>query len=184
MIKRGDIYYIRDTRQSVGSEQRADRPAVIVSNNINNKHSGVFEVVYMTTQPKTDLPTHFIIASALKPSTVLCEQISSVYEERIGEWIGTLTPDEMKTLDQCLAVSIGIKADAQPAEEIESLRQQLEELEKGNKEFQEIMLYQKTEGENLRQQLTEAEARQQTAEKQAATYKEMYEFLLSKQLGA
>ena len=150
MIKRGDIYYIRDTRQSVGSEQRADRPAVIVSNNTNNKHSGVFEVVYMTTQPKTDLPTHFIIASALKPSTVLCEQISSVYEERIGEWIGTLTPDEMKTLDQCLAVSIGIKADAQPAEEIESLRQQLEELEKGNKEFQEIMLYQKTEGENLR----------------------------------
>lgn len=156
MIKRGDIYYIRDTRQSVGSEQRADRPAVIVSNNTNNKHSGVFEVVYMTTQPKTDLPTHFIIASALKPSTVLCEQISSVYEERIGEWIGTLTPDEMKTLDQCLAVSIGIKADAQPAEDTESLRQQL----------------------------TEAEARQQTAEKQAATYKEMYEFLLSKQLGA
>lgn len=156
MIKRGDIYYIRDTRQSIGSEQRADRPAVIVSNNTNNKHSGVYEVVYMTTQPKTDLPTHFIIASALKPSTVLCEQISSVYEERIGEWIGTLTPDEMKTLDQCLAVSIGIKADAQPAEDTESLRQQL----------------------------TEAEERQQAAEKQIQTYKEMYEFLLSKQLGA
>ena len=129
MIKRGDIYYIRDTRQSVGSEQRADRPAVIVSNNTNNKHSGVYEVVYMTTQPKTDLPTHFIIASALKPSTVLCEQISSVYEERIGEWIGTLTPDEMKTLDQCLAVSIGIKADVQPAEDTENLRQQLETTE-------------------------------------------------------
>lgn len=52
MIKRGDIYFIRDTRQSIGSEQRADRPAVIVSNNANNKHSGVYEVVYMTTQPK------------------------------------------------------------------------------------------------------------------------------------
>lgn len=184
MIKRGDIYYIRDTRQSVGSEQRADRPAVIISNNENNRHSAVYEVVYMTTQPKTDLPTHFITTSALRPSTVLCEQISSVYEDRIGEWIGTLTPEEIKALDQCLKVSIGIKADAQPAEEIESLRQQLEELEKGNKEFQEIMLYQKTEGENLRQQLTEAEAQQQAAEKQAATYKEMYEFLLSKQLGA
>lgn len=154
MIKRGDIYYIRDTRQSVGSEQRADRPAVIVSNNTNNKHSGVYEVVYMTTQPKTDLPTHFIIASALKPSTVLCEQISSVYEDRIGEWIGTLTPEEMKALDQCLRVSIGIKEE--PAAETESLRQQL----------------------------TEAAARQQAAEKQMQTYKEMYEFLLSKQLGA
>lgn len=150
MIKRGEIYYIRNTCQSTGSEQRADRPAIIVSNDTNNKHSGVYEVVYMTTQPKADLPTHFITTSALRPSTVLCEQISSVYEDRIGEWIGTLTPDEMKTLDQCLAVSIGIKA----AEDIESLRQQL----------------------------TKAEARQQATEKQAATYKEMYEFLLSKRL--
>ena len=101
MIKRGDIYFIRDTRQSIGSEQKADRPAVIVSNDANNKHSGVYEVVYMTTQPKTDLPTHFITSSALRTSTVLCEQISSVYEERIGEWIGTLTPEEMKQLDEC-----------------------------------------------------------------------------------
>ena len=162
MFKRGDIYYIRDTRQSVGSEQRADRPAVIVSNNTNNKHSGVYEVVYMTTQPKTDLPTHFIIASALKPSTVLCEQISSVYEERIGEWIGTLTPDEMKTLDQCLAVSIGIKA-AGNTEDTESLRQQLETAEA---------------------KLAEIGAQLWTAESQRQTYKEMYEFLLSKQLGA
>ena len=160
MIKRGDIYYIRDTRQSVGSEQRADRPAVIVSNNTNNKHSGVYEVVYMTTQPKTDLPTHFIIASALKPSTVLCEQISSVYEERIGEWIGTLTPDEMKTLDQCLAVSIGIKA-AGNTEDTESLRQQLETAEA---------------------KLAEIGAQLWTAESQRQTYKEMYEFLLNKRL--
>lgn len=155
MIKRGDIYYIRDTRQTVGSEQRADRPAVIVSNNRNNANSTVYEVVYMTTQPKTDLPTHFIIHSSLKPSTVLCEQISSAYEERIGEWIGSLTPDEMKELDRCLAISLGIEA----AGELPEM-------------------------ESLRKQLKEAEARQQAAEKQATTYKEMYEFLLNKQLGA
>ena len=113
MIKRGDIYFIRDTRQSIGSEQKADRPAVIVSNDANNKHSGVYEVVYMTTQPKTDLPTHFITSSALRTSTVLCEQINSVYEERIGEWIGTLTPEEMKQLDECLAVSVGINTKAE-----------------------------------------------------------------------
>lgn len=160
-VKRGDIYYIRDTRQSIGSEQRADRPAVIVSNDVNNKHSGVYEVVYMTTQPKTDLPTHFITTSALRPSTVLCEQISSVYEDRIGEWIGTLTPDEMKALDQCLAVSIGLKAEAQPAEDAESLRRQLETAE-------------------VKQ--AEIGAQLWTAENQRQTYKEMYEFLLNKRL--
>lgn len=161
-IKRGDIYYIRDTRQSIGSEQRADRPAVIVSNDMNNKHSGVYEVVYMTTQPKTDLPTHFITQSALRPSTVLCEQVSSVYEDRIGEWIGTLTPDEMQQLDECLATSIGLDIAARQG----VLKVKFEEIE------------------SLRQQLTEAEARQQAAEKQMQTYKEMYEFLLNKRLGA
>ena len=86
----------------------------------------------------------------------MCEQISSVYEERIGEWIGTLTPEEMKQLDECLTVSVGIntKTEKEPAEM-----------------------------ESLRQQLAEMADRQQVAEKQAKTYKEMYEFLLSKQLG-
>ena len=38
--------------KSIGSEQRADRPAIIISNDRNNNHSSVYEVVYMTTQPK------------------------------------------------------------------------------------------------------------------------------------
>lgn len=58
-----------------GSEQFADRPAVVVSNDENNKHSGVIEVVYMTTQPKTDLPTHVTVRSTGRLSTVLCISI-------------------------------------------------------------------------------------------------------------
>ena len=37
------------------------RPAVIVSNDKNNAKSNTVEVVYMTTKPKTDLPTHVYI---------------------------------------------------------------------------------------------------------------------------
>lgn len=160
--KRGSIFYIRDTRQSIGSEQKADRTAVIVSNDANNKHSGVYEVVYMTTQPKTDLPTHFITTSALRPSTVLCEQISSVYEDRIGEWIGTLTPEEMEKLDECLAISIGLDIDAR----------------------QGVIKDRCEESNAARQQAAEALEKQRAAERQAAAYKEMYEFLLNKRLEA
>ena len=53
-IRRGEIFYIARGGATNGSEQFADRPAVVVSNDENNKHSGVIEVVYMTTQPKTD----------------------------------------------------------------------------------------------------------------------------------
>lgn len=103
------------------------RPAVIVSNDKNNAKSNTVEVVYMTTKPKTDLPTHVYIESALRPSTLLCEQISTVSEGRIGEWIGELTDDEAKELDVALAISLGMKcrlgqADADTLERLNDLQ--------------------------------------------------------------
>ena len=71
-----------------GSEQHSDRPAVVVSNNKNNENSNVVEIVYMTTQPKTDLPTHVTVRSTGRISTVLCEQVYSVSTERVGTYNG------------------------------------------------------------------------------------------------
>ena len=99
-IRRGEIFYIaRGGGATNGSEQFADRPAVVVSNDENNKHSGVIEVVYMTTQPKTDLPTHVTIRSTGRISTVLCEQVSSVSTERVNNYIGQVSEQEMKNID-------------------------------------------------------------------------------------
>ena len=38
-VKRGEIYYISRGGYNTGSEQQADRPGVIVSNDKNNKNS-------------------------------------------------------------------------------------------------------------------------------------------------
>ena len=89
-----------------GSEQFADRPAVVVSNDENNKHSGVIEVVYMTTQPKTDLPTHVTVRSTGRLSTVLCEQVSSVSTDRVNNYIGQVSEQEMKNIDIALMISL------------------------------------------------------------------------------
>lgn len=53
-VKRGEIYYISRGGYNTGSEQQADRPGVIVSNDKNNKNSQTLEVVYLTTQPKNE----------------------------------------------------------------------------------------------------------------------------------
>lgn len=107
-FKRGNIYFIQSSYTEQGVEQKGDRPAVIVSNNKGNEHADCVEVVYMTTQPKNDLPTHVLIRSSLKPSTLLCEQIISVSKERVGTWIGTLTEQEIQQMDTALAISIGL----------------------------------------------------------------------------
>ena len=77
-VKRGEIYYISRGGYNTGSEQQADRPGVIVSNDKNNKNSQTLEVVYLTTRPKNELPTHCTIRSTGRVSTVLCEQIHTV----------------------------------------------------------------------------------------------------------
>ena len=39
IINRGEVFYITSKYDTVGSEQRSGRPAVVVSNNLNNEHS-------------------------------------------------------------------------------------------------------------------------------------------------
>lgn len=106
-IRRGDIYYI-DKYPTIGSEQQAGRPAIIVSNEKNNQHSSTVEVVYLTTQPKADLPTHVTISSAPRESIALCEQVTSVSVDRIGDKMGRLSDREMTQVDIALLVSLDL----------------------------------------------------------------------------
>lgn len=65
-VYRGDIFYIA-TGGYVGSEQKAGRPGIIVSNDTANKHSPNVEVVFLTSQEKKPLPTHTLKWSAKYP---------------------------------------------------------------------------------------------------------------------
>ena len=118
-MKRGEIYYIKSFNTEEGSEQKAGRPAVIVSNDMLNKFSPVVEVVYLTTAPKKDLPTHVFIRSSSMPSTVLCEQITSISKDRVGMYIGECTKTELEAIGNALAISLGIDfPTVKPTEEI------------------------------------------------------------------
>lgn len=108
--KRGDIFYIHK-QPTYGSEQEAGRPGIIVSNNSNNRFSSVLEVVYLTTRHKPELPTHAEITANGTTSTVLCEQISSVSVNRIGDYITSLTDSEMKPVDDALKASLNLNSE-------------------------------------------------------------------------
>ena len=110
-IRRGDIYYVRGCLDAVGSEQKANgksRPAIVISNNIGNKHSKIKQVVYITTKNKNEIPTHVVINSAKYTSIAICEQIFSVSDERIEKYVGHCTEEEMGKIDKALMISIGL----------------------------------------------------------------------------
>lgn len=112
-MKRGEIYFINDEpfNKNRKGEMKANHPAVIVSTDELNTDDNVrtVEIVYMTTKPQETLPTHVVINSALKPSTLLCEQVFTVSKDRLSQIVlGKLTLDELGAMDEALALSLGL----------------------------------------------------------------------------
>lgn len=109
-IHRGDIFWIRQDYGAIGSEQKKNRPAIIVSNDKNNTYSETVEIVYLTTAEKKPMPTHVTIETMGKQSTALCEAIYTVDKGRLENYYCTLTTEEMKLVDQAVLVSLGLTA--------------------------------------------------------------------------
>ncbi len=183
-IRRGEIFYIARGGTTNGSEQFADRPAVVVSNDENNKHSGVIEVVYMTTQPKTDLPTHVTVRSTGRLSTVLCEQVSSVSTDRVNNYIGQVSEQEMKNIDIALMISLQLSGGGKTSKQYnETIQKQQEEIEYYRNKIQAMQ-------QSLEEKKTEKqqEAAGETSEivvrleTERNTYKALYEQLFERML--
>lgn len=112
-IHRGDVFWIADTQTEVGSEYTKTRPAVIVSNEANNRYSANLEIVWLTTANKKPLPTHVTLYSAPRVSVALCECVTTISKERLLEYYCTLTSEEMAHIDRAIRISLGLP---EPAE--------------------------------------------------------------------
>lgn len=105
-VMRGEVYYIKNF-PTVGHEQRSGRPAVIVSNDENNANAGTYEICYMTLKDKPKLPTHvFVDKGPCINSTILCEQITTVSEEKLGDFMCRIPEHLDSELDKALAISL------------------------------------------------------------------------------
>lgn len=105
-IRRGDMYYIINNGANM-EDNRQGRPAIIVSNDINNKNSDRVEIVYLTSQEKRPMPTHVSIMCQVL-STAICENIYTVPKDRLSTKIRHLSCEEMQRIDQALICSLGL----------------------------------------------------------------------------
>lgn len=176
-VLRGDIFYIPKLGRTTGSEQTQGRPAVIVSNDVGNNNSSIVEVVYLTTQEKNPLPTHTKVLCHV-PSIALCEQISTVSKERLGNFIRACSEKEMADIDRAIMVSLGLK-DSVPNNEsqndlvIDALKKQLEDAK---------MQLELKECGGQEQSMT-MDLNTIKAETERDLYKGLYEQLLQKMIG-
>lgn len=114
VFKRGQVWYVNDNRKNIGSIQGKSRPYLVVSNDKCNTSSPVIHMAPITTQDKTDLPTHVTIYDPYRRNTqtILVEQTmpKSVPDiSPIAEYRYSLTEEKMIEVDKALAVQFGIQ---------------------------------------------------------------------------
>ena len=117
-IYKGDIFYA-DLTPVVGCEQGGVRPILVVQNNTGNRYSPTVIVAAITSRTgKQHLPTHIRLGEPQnglrQNSLVLLEQVRTIDRSRLRDYIGTLTDQQLRQVDEALAVSFGLELAEEP----------------------------------------------------------------------
>lgn len=157
-IYRGDIFFVENTFKTMGNEQRPGRPALVVSNDTGNHFSNNVSVVFLTTKEKTDLPTHCDILCREK-STALCEGVVTISKSKLSEFIRTATAEEMKEVDKCLMVALGLEGAAVGESYEEAVHEKVNELKEEINDLNMMLKCSEQTSEERRKLLEESQGR-------------------------
>lgn len=117
MCKRGEIYYVDFGNDCSSSRQCGFRPALIVSNDVANRHSPVVTAIPITARAnkKRSQPTHVFLPrragyGLTKDSVALAEQLFTIDKSELGRKIGEINDRQMMDkITKALKVQIGAK---------------------------------------------------------------------------
>jgi len=111
-VHRGDIYYV-DFGNQPGSVVHGIRPAMVVQNDVGNRHAPTIIVAAITTEiKKTRQPTHVLLGSQFglpQESMLMLEQLATIDKVMLQNCIGTADEEFMKKVDRALSVSVGVQ---------------------------------------------------------------------------
>lgn len=112
-VNRGDIYWL-DLPPASGSEQAGRRPVLIIQNQIGNRTSPTTIVAAITSQPRKRVYPFHVHFTAQESGLglagiVLCEQVQTIDQKRLGTRSGALSKEKMREVDLALHFSLGLE---------------------------------------------------------------------------
>jgi mRNA interferase MazF len=110
--KRGEVYLV-NFDPTIGAEIQKTRPALVVQNDIANRHSPITIVAAITSQFGEPLyPTEVLIeppeGGLTIASVVLLNQIRSIDKRRLVRRLGVLMPGTIIRVDRAILISLGL----------------------------------------------------------------------------
>ncbi len=102
------------TWSRISAQNRAGtRPVVVLQNDVGNRYAPTLIVATVTsrTEKKKHQPTHVLIdrnTAFEKPSVVQLEQIFTIDKSRVQRFLGQITRNEMRRIEEALMNSLEI----------------------------------------------------------------------------
>ena len=110
IIRRGDVYWVNldEVFPKLPHYQRGIRPCLIISNNMNNNHCDVVNVIPLTTQID-DLPQHkYIFVNHIK-NYVIPEQVTTIHKTLLKGFYGYVNKDMLDITESAMKIQFGMK---------------------------------------------------------------------------
>ena len=110
--KRGEVYLV-NFDPTIGAEIRKTRPALILQNDVANRHSPITIVAAITSQFEEPLyPTEVLVSmpegGLSVDSVVLLNQVRSIDRRRLVRRLGALKADTMEGVERSVQISFGL----------------------------------------------------------------------------
>jgi mRNA interferase MazF len=109
--KRGEIYFV-SLDPTIGSEVGKTRPALVISNDVNNENADTVTVLPITSKTTTVYPFEVFLnkgdGGLSEDSKVKCNQIRTIDKKRLVKQIGLLDNALLKEVEKALLIHLGI----------------------------------------------------------------------------
>ena len=105
---RGEVWWV-EFDPAVGSAIHKTRPAIIVTNNAANRHTGRVQVVPLSSNIDRIYPSETVVVVAGQKSKAMADQLVTADKKRFKKVVGNLSQADMRAVDMILKIQLGIE---------------------------------------------------------------------------
>ena len=106
-MNRGEVWWV-NFDPSIGGEIQKRRPAIIVSNDVANRHLNRVQVVPLTSNVARLYPSETHVTLNGRQHKALADQLTTVSKLRLSERLGQLNRTDIQAVERVMKRQLGL----------------------------------------------------------------------------